>query len=140
MSKITNIMVHFDGTVTLWLEGKDSMTDYFPAVHSVRQKHATEYIKDYGLVDGAYIQGTNHRDAGEEWPKDHKSAFRLAKKWGVIFKDKVAFPNRITKAEAVIDAGLEDFETEVVFKNFRGYVHKEDKVVDSYYTCEVVKE
>lgn len=115
--KIQSMTVHFDGTVTLWLEGQDSMSDYFPAVHSCRQKDVPGYITSSGMTDSCYIHGTNHRDAGQAWDKDHKSALRLSKRWGVRFQDQVRFPTRDTKEAAEADANLEaDVATEVIFK------------------------
>jgi hypothetical protein len=103
--KIVSVVVQHDG-VTLWEEGADSMTDYFPAIHGCTQREALKYIGDDGTTPGCSVECCNSHHFDEPEGKSERRARRFAAKAGLPYRDKVFFPRRATRLEAVADAAV----------------------------------
>ena len=104
----------FCGKVTLWYEGDDIQSDYFPAMHRVSQKMALRVLQDDGYTPGCYISACNSRRAGQPESPDHKSARRFAAKAGIAYRDAVAFNWYTTWEDAHAAQALEpDIPTEI---------------------------
>lgn len=115
--RIESILFDFNSRVTLWLVGADSMTDYFPAMHDISQRHAREVIAKDGVTSGCSVHTTNYRDAGNPIPSDTKRARKFAESVGIRFVDRIRFPSRQTEEEARADFALapDRDDLEVVF-------------------------
>jgi hypothetical protein len=104
-SKFTSVTMGGRG-VTLWEEGADSMTDYFPAMHGLSQKFALAMLAEHGTTEGCSVETTNSRRCTEPEGKAEKQARRFAAKAGLPYREQVFFPCRGTRLEAVADAAL----------------------------------
>jgi len=101
--RIVDVMVSGDG-VTLWLEGADSQSDYFPAIHRTPQRNALRYLAEDGTAEGCTVHTVNSRDFDREDGPDEKRAQRFARKAGLPYKPQIHFPTRATSMEAAADA------------------------------------
>lgn len=103
--KIVSVWVQSDG-VTLWEEGADSMSDYFPAIHGCTQREALKYIAEDGTTEGCAVECCNARHFDESDGPDERRARRFAAKAGLPYREKLFFPRRATRLEAVADAAV----------------------------------
>ena len=104
--RISSVTLYHGGGVTLWYQGEDIQSDYFPAMHDISQRHALEALVSDGVTPSCYVEACNGRSPGEETPET-KSGRRFALRAGLPFRDSVRFPIRATAEEARRDTAIE---------------------------------
>jgi len=118
--RVNQVILHANGTVTLFYEGADPQTDYFPMASRVTQRYALEQLAKVGVTPGCVVAEFNYREAGQPLPDAARKARSFAAKAHLPFRDNVRFPDAASPAEAAkLARKLEPaIKTRIVSHNF----------------------